>query len=66
MKIRHPRQHVMQEFWAPWFAWYPVSVELADGTYATVWLETIERKEYIDYGGPCWRYRELVNQKGRK
>jgi len=55
-----------REDWHRWFAWYPVFAETADncadGHIETklVWLEDVERKEYIGYGGWSWRYRECV------
>lgn len=59
--MRFPARKIKEPTWLKWFAWYPVCTELADGTSATVWLETIERKQTQGYGGPSWRYRELYN-----
>lgn len=58
-----------QETWKRWFAWFPVFAETADsipnGHFAYngikfIWLENVERKEYIGYGGWSWRHREIA------
>jgi hypothetical protein len=49
----------LQESWARWFAWYPVTVNI-DGTEFIVWLEEVERKQCIGYNGKQWRYREVL------
>ena len=55
-----------QETWGRWFAWCPVFAETADDSpnghigLKFVWLEDVERREYIGYGGWTWRYREIV------
>ena len=46
--------------WKQWFAWYPVMTEISDGTTSYVWLEWVERKKYMGYGGPIYRYRDSV------
>jgi len=52
----------LNEKWMPWFAWFPISVEVASGPYqwAWIWLDTVERKQTIGYGGVSYRYREIV------
>ena len=55
-----------QEYWGRWFAWYPVFAESADNcpnghiVVKLIWLEDVERKEFITYGGWTWRYREIA------
>lgn len=36
--------------WTPWFAWRPVR---CGGE--VVWLERVERREFFDLGGMCYR-----------
>lgn len=54
------KDKLTKEYWVPWFAWYPVSVEFASMECGFVWLETVERKEIYGYGGKQYRYRELI------
>lgn len=49
--------------WEPWFAWYPVRCEMADGRNALVMFEIVERKETYGYGGVHRRYRERLLSK---
>ena len=67
MKLTLHRSPVhRQEAWGRWFAWHPVFAETADdgpnGHIGTkfIWLEDVERKEYIGYCGWSWRYREIA------
>lgn len=47
--------------WHRWFAWYPVSVELADGRNGTAWWELVERRAVSWYGGSTtYRYRQML------
>lgn len=49
--------------WQRWFAWYPVRVPACDERHEHwVWLEWVERKEYIDYGGGGWDHRLPVSE----
>jgi len=47
-----------QEHWNLWYAWHPVFAEGMDGNKKLIWLEWVERKEYLNYGGWSWRHRE--------
>ena len=67
MKITFSRpQSQRQEHWVRWFAWYPVLAETADDGQSGhigikfIWLEDVERKEYIGYDGWTWRHREIA------
>jgi hypothetical protein len=62
MRITIQPRSLNQE-WRLWYAWYPVSCEMSNGTNAIVFLETVERKEIHGYGGPDWRYREYLGVK---
>jgi len=53
----------IQEYWSAWYAWHPVQCELANGEYAWVMLEQVERKQTYGYGGTQWRYREALREK---
>lgn len=61
MRIYQTARRVREE-WTPWFAWFPVQCEMADGRCAWLFMEKTERKETYGYGGPSWRYRELLIQ----
>ena len=62
MKFVIQKPMKIREQWEPWFAWHPAGIEFADGSWGVVWLNKIERKETIGYGGVQWRYRELLMQ----
>lgn len=44
--------------WHPWFAWHPVRI----GSHDCRWLETIERRGDLGYGGWSFQYRPAPTQ----
>lgn len=56
-----PKQDKPIIYWRTWFAWYPVHVEMADGSNMLVWLEYVECRNVSEYAGSSsWRYREII------
>lgn len=47
--------------WHDWFAWRPVRVEVATGSFRRVWLERIQRRKVLWIGNSgmlcIWDYK---------
>lgn len=48
------RKRARPRGWHRWYAWHPV---LAGDQW--IWLETVERKSYLDYDGLGYDYRPI-------
>ena len=51
--------HGIDDKWRRWFAWYPVLAQDGD---EWIWLEWVERREYVSVGGGGYDYRVVTKQ----